>query len=374
MSRLRPLVKWTGGKFDEFPYFASHVPKFERYVEPFFGGGGVFFALQPDLPSLINDKSEDLIDFYKQILTPEFEKELYRYADAWEALGELTTFLWRDAKTSYTKFTKGTESVLDLKESLKKKLYFFVQNNEVLGDENFIVDLDAFQITLLTNILSKAKRIKNILEKENKSFKASELLDHFETGIRSGAYLFFRKLLNQHYHKVRVLDNAKAAANWYFIREFCYGAMFRFNKKGDFNIPYGGIAYNTRKFRKKISKIFAPRVKKLFSKASLFNHDFEKFLTESDLQKGDFVFVDPPYDSEFSEYDQSAFTQHDQKRLSDFLKNTPAKWMLVIKETEFIRELYTDPKIRIADFGKNYIYNVRGRNGRKVTHLIIMNY
>ncbi|MGF1924118.1 MAG: DNA adenine methylase, partial [Bacteroidia bacterium] len=46
-QKLRPLLKWTGGKFDEFPLFAESIPKFDRYIEPFFGGGGVFFALQP---------------------------------------------------------------------------------------------------------------------------------------------------------------------------------------------------------------------------------------------------------------------------------------------------------------------------------------
>ena len=66
-KKLRPIIKWTGGKYDEFAFFADYIPKFDRYVEPFFGGGGVFFALQPTGKSFINDKSIDLINFYKQI-------------------------------------------------------------------------------------------------------------------------------------------------------------------------------------------------------------------------------------------------------------------------------------------------------------------
>ncbi|HTM99322.1 MAG TPA: hypothetical protein VL088_11285, partial [Pedobacter sp.] len=64
----------------------------------------------------------------------------------------------------------------------------------------------------------------------------------------------------------------------------------------------------------------------------------------------------------------------DQERLANFLLKTPAKWMMVIKETSFIRQLYNHPTIKIEVFEKNYAYNVRGRNKRGVVHLIIMNY
>jgi len=47
---------------------------------------------------------------------------------------------------------------------------------------------------------------------------------------------------------------------------------------------------------------------------------------------------------------------------------------VVIKETPFIRKLYTQAGIKIATFEKKYAYNVRGRNNRGVTHLIITNF
>jgi DNA adenine methylase len=51
-----------------------------------------------------------------------------------------------------------------------------------------------------------------------------------------------------------------------------------------------------------------------------------------------------------------------------------AKWMVVIKETPFILDLYNHPSVKIITFDKKYIYNVRGRNNRNTTHLIITNY
>ena len=373
-KKLRPLLKWTGGKFDEFALFSAHIPTFERYIEPFFGGGGVFFALQPHVPALINDKSTDLINFYKQITNLDFKRELLLYADAWDELGDLAVLLWHNCGAAFINFTQQTNDIADLKDGLIQYLDVFFKHKLTLTNANFIVNSELFKTVLLARILDKAKRIKIISSKKNGCFTADELYLHFETGVRSGAYLFFRRLLNLYHNHQVCLSSAKAAANWYFVREFCYGAMFRFNSKGEFNIPYGGITYNRKKFREKIERVFTKEVTKLFKQTTLRNEDFESFLIDTKLTTGDFIFVDPPYDSEFSEYDQSAFTQKDQNRLASFLKTTPAKWMVVIKETPFISKLYTDPGINILTFYKNYAYNVRGRNNRGVMHLIITNY
>lgn len=372
-KKLRPLVKWTGGKYDEFIFFSARIPTFERYLEPFFGGGGVFFALQPTVAA-INDKSTDLINFYRSIGDETFKKELFLYADAWDELGSLATFLWENDAATFIGFIQHNGQLDQLQEHFKQSLSLFLKGKSILNDKGFIVNSELFKAVLLSSIADKAKRIKRISSNENKGFTINELRSHFETGIRSGAYLFFRKLLNQNYSNYIQLNETKAAANWYFIREFCYASMFRFNAKGEFNIPYGGIAYNKKKFREKIERIFTNEISKLFEKTTICNEDFESFLNTAKLTANDFIFVDPPYDSEFSEYDQSAFSHKDQERLAIFLRTTSAKWMIVIKETSFIRQLYTHPGINISTFCKKYTYNVRGRNNRGVTHLIITNY
>jgi DNA adenine methylase len=150
--------------------------------------------------------------------------------------------------------------------------------------------------------------------------------------------------------------------------------MFRFNKKGKFNIPYGGISYNRKNFRQKVTKIFSDDVIALFKNTQCSNQDFEVFLKSIEMKHDDFIFLDPPYDSEFSEYDQNSFTKNDQQRLANLLLSLPAKWMVVIKETPYIRQLYTTPSINIKAFEKSYSYNMRGRNKRAAQHLIITNY
>ena len=84
------------------------------------------------------------------------------------------------------------------------------------------------------------------------------------------------------------------------------------------------------------------------------------------------MFLDPPYDTDFSDYEGRDFTQADQERLAHSLKKTPAQFVLVIKNTDFIYSLYKE-NFTILSFDNKYTYNVRSRNERKVEHLIITN-
>lgn len=64
---MKPMIKYRGGKSKEIPHIMWHVPRFSgRYVEPFFGGGALFFFLEPR-QSIINDINSKLIGFYKGV-------------------------------------------------------------------------------------------------------------------------------------------------------------------------------------------------------------------------------------------------------------------------------------------------------------------
>jgi DNA adenine methylase len=67
-EKPRPPVKWAGGKSQLIPQFEPLFPKreFGQYVEPFAGGGAVFFHLLPPRAVLI-DSNEDLINFYRVV-------------------------------------------------------------------------------------------------------------------------------------------------------------------------------------------------------------------------------------------------------------------------------------------------------------------
>ncbi|RZL40926.1 MAG: Dam family site-specific DNA-(adenine-N6)-methyltransferase, partial [Pedobacter sp.] len=57
---MKPLVKYRGGKSKEIPHFNG------RYIEPFFGGGAMFFYLEPK-NAIINDINAKLMAFYKGV-------------------------------------------------------------------------------------------------------------------------------------------------------------------------------------------------------------------------------------------------------------------------------------------------------------------
>lgn len=66
-NSLKPIIKWSGGKTDEIKKFISHIPEaYSIYLEPFIGGGAVYFHLNPK-KAVINDVHKELIDFYKSI-------------------------------------------------------------------------------------------------------------------------------------------------------------------------------------------------------------------------------------------------------------------------------------------------------------------
>ena len=66
-STPKPFVKWAGGKRQLLPAIANHIPKFERYFEPFLGGGAVFFSLisqYRDAKWFVSDLNSDLVLSY----------------------------------------------------------------------------------------------------------------------------------------------------------------------------------------------------------------------------------------------------------------------------------------------------------------------
>ncbi len=64
---MNPVLKYRGGKSREIPRFLQYIPDhFNRYIEPFFGGGALYFYLEPD-KAIINDINERLMLFYSQL-------------------------------------------------------------------------------------------------------------------------------------------------------------------------------------------------------------------------------------------------------------------------------------------------------------------
>ena len=366
---MKPLIKWPGGKGKELSQVIGLIPEHSRYIEPFFGGGAMYFHLQPK-QAAINDTARDLMEFYHMVRTqnPEFQACMHSYAQSFRGILELgrsnvTHLLGILGQVS--EYPQGAwEMMLHLLDTLFPEIM-------KLFSHPIVQDETAFRKELEEALWDKLRRTEQNHKKS--PFSPDDLAENLVTGLTSGYYLYFRSVYNDWQLGRSSLSQPQRAANFFFIRENCYGSMFRYNRDGEFNIPYGGMSYNNKDFAGKVDAVFHPDTARLFSRTQIYCRDFEEFLEQVKPNRNDFMFLDPPYDSEFSDYEGNAFTKLDQARLAVALSKTKAKFLLIIKNTPFIENLYGQG-FYVQKFDKQYTYNVRSRNDRKAEHLIVTNY
>jgi DNA adenine methylase len=259
-THLSPLIKWSGGKSDEIHHILPHIPEYETYVEPFVGGGALFFYINPK-NAVINDIHPELIKLYKTI-----------------AAGE--------------------------RQSIKE----FMENHPNTEEE---------------------------------------------------------------YYKVRDIEpktDLETACQFYYLRKTCFRGMLRYNKNGKFNIPYG--KYKTINY----ADLDNAEYEELLSRSQIFNESFKTIFEKCNTSEH-FIFLDPPYDSKFTDYGYCSFGKKEHEELADLFKKSKAKCLMVIGETDFIKELYDG--FIVGMFPKHYKFKIHsGRVGDEINinHIIIKNY
>lgn len=114
---MKPLIKYRGGKSKEIPSFIKYIPNnFETYYEPFFGGGAVFFHLEPQ-KAVLNDINVRLMNFYKDIQN--------NYTIVRQQLAELqTTYETNQRKYSSLKNIMPSERI----ENKNESLYYLIRD------------------------------------------------------------------------------------------------------------------------------------------------------------------------------------------------------------------------------------------------------
>ena len=327
---MKPFVKYPGGKSKEIKVVNKYKPsQIERYFEPFIGGGAIFFDLIIE-KNFINDYSKDLIQLYSLIKkrSTKLKKYLIEFDRIWQEIETLTDFS-------------------------KLEKYAWLDVNKL--NSYFIASKKRKE-----KLIEKINKTKAIVNDENK-----EKL--FLTAKKTAFYMIVRDIYNH------LRDNNEMhIASYFFLREYCYSSMFRFSKTGEFNVPYGGLSYNKKYLTTKIKYMYSIEMKEKLLKAQIYNMDFARFLNKFEFNENDFIFLDPPYDSDFSTYDKNVFDKTEQIRLRDTISNVKAKWMLIIKKTDFISEIYEN--FYIYEYDKNYMVSFKNRNDKEVKHLLITNY
>lgn len=189
----------------------------------------------------------------------------------------------------------------------------------------------------------------------------------------------------EYFYKIRNWDRDKQAfkqkssvekaARIIYLNKTCYNGLFRVNRAGEFNAPFGRYKnpniVNEEAVLAMGSYLRQPGI-------TLMNTDFEEAL--EGVQKEDFVYFDPPYDpvsdsSNFTGYDKRGFNRKEQirlKQMCDALNKKGIKFLLSNSATDFILDLYKEYTIKIIKAKRSV--NSRADRRGEVDEVLIRNY
>lgn len=258
----RPLLKWAGGKTQLLPALLSRMPRtYKKYVEPFFGGGALFFAVRPS-GAVIADSNPELINLYRAVAT-----------DVESVIDALTRF-------------ENTES----------------------------------------------------------EFYETRALDW------------------------RTLTPAQAAARTIFLNRTCFNGLYRVNRKGQFNVPFG--RYKNPRLVDRESLLAASR---LLRDNRIVEGDYLAVLREH-AEEGDFVFLDPPYlpvseFADFKRYTKEQFYEDDHRDLANEVRRLSSLGchvLLTNSNHPLVHELYGEYTIHIESTRRSISSHAHTRTGEDV--------
>ena len=185
-----------------------------------------------------------------------------------------------------------------------------------------------------------------------------QVSDHVDDVIQ---YLEQYKNTKERFYAVRsqkweALPAAEAAARTIFLNKTCFNGLYRVNKKGDFNVPYGKYA-NPRICDR--DALYAASA--VLKKAEILCGDYFLVL-EHYAKEGDFIFLDPPYlpvseYSDFKRYTKEQFYEEDHVELAKIIMRLHERGCHVILTNSnhpLVHELYAPFTIDIVHT-KRYI-------------------
>lgn len=253
----KPILKWAGGKTQLLCSLLPLLPKeYGKYIEPFFGGGALFFAANPKT-AIIADRNPELINLYQQI-------------------------------------AHNVDAVIEELSAYK-------------NDSNFFYEL------------------------RDKKWES--------------------------------MEPYKAAARTIYLNKTCFNGLYRVNKHGQFNTPYG--RYKNPKICDPASLLAASKALK---KATIVCGDYLDVLKKF-AKPGDFVFLDPPYIpvgkyGDFKRYTKEQFHEEDQIDLArevDRLVKLGCNVILTNSNHPLVHELYSKYRIEIVPSKRAISSNAKTR-------------
>ena len=207
---------------------------------------------------------------------------------------------------------------------------------------------------------------------EEKFKKMCNVLNHYEAEHSEKFYYEIRNKDRDQKGYHRLSDYTKAARTIY-LNKACFNGLYRVNSKNEFNVPYGK--------KEKINTYDGGNLITVsnyltMNEIRILSVDFEDSV--KDAKKGDFVYFDPPYDSDtqtFNHYTEEGFGKEEQRRLAKVFKELDKKGVYVMlsnHNTLLVNELYIDYFIHHIEAKRNI--NSKGNKRGKVEEVIITNF
>lgn len=241
----RPILKWAGGKQQMLPVLLPRLPeRFGRYVEPFVGGGALFFALAPE-DAVIGDANPELVSLYRAVA-----------ADVEAVIGHL---------------------------------------------DGMTVSREAFY----------AERARDW----------------------------------------RRMSPARAAARTIYLNKTCFNGLYRVNRAGAFNVPYGRFAKPPRLADADRLRAAAA----VLGRATIVEGDWRDTVS-AHVRPGDLVFLDPPYlpvsaYSDFKRYTAAQFREADHRLMGPVVRALAERGchvMLTNANHPLLAELFPEAEIAVV--------------------------
>lgn len=270
----------------------------------------------------------------------------------------------------FVKWAGGKRQIID---KLKKYLPedFDTYYEPFVGGGALLFELSP-QRAVINDSNKELINVYKVLCNEEKFKKMCHTLNHYET---SHSEEFYYEIRNKDRNKKsfnRLADYIRAARTIY-LNKACFNGLYRVNSKNEFNVPFGK--------KKKVntyegSNLITVSNYLTMNEVKILCCDFEDAVKNA--KKGDFIYFDPPYDSDtstFNSYTETGFDKEQQRRLAKVYKELDKKGcyvMLSNHNTKLINELYKDYNIHIIEAKRNI--NSNGKKRGKVEEVIITNY
>ena len=260
--QAKPFLKWAGGKTQLLDELIAKAPRnYGQYIEPFIGGGAMFFAMQPH-SGVIADSNPELVNVYK---------------------------------------------------------------------------------SLANNVETVIAHLKTFENNEEEFYKIRAL-------------------------KFSDLDKEYAAARTIYLNRTCFNGLYRVNKQGHFNVPFG--RYKNPKICDEDTLLAASDA---LQNVKIIHGDYKDILKKT-ARRGDFVFLDPPYlpvskYSDFQRYTKEQFYEEDHRELAEEvarLQKLGCHVLLTNSNHPLVHELYEPYEIEVLSTRRNISSKTKSRTSEDV--------